>query len=174
MGYGKPFLGAFCMVMLYQFAPVLAHAYLLQGIPASGSTVYETPKKITLIMSEPIEIRFSTFKVYPLEVKAEMSQRDIALAAKSLMEEVLLLRNDDEMRLDTGSINKARRHNKITIGLKEDLMPGTYVIMWRTLSIDTHSSEDFTFFTYQSSTEILEDSNDKTNVVKPELQEETP
>ena len=173
MAYCKSFLGVFCIAILCQTAPVLAHAYLLQGIPAGGSTVHEQPQKVTLIMNEPIEIRFSTFKVYPLEVKTDMSQRDIALAAKSLMEEVLSLRNDGEVRLDTGLTNKARQNKKITIGLKADLMPGTYVVMWKTLSIDTHSSEDFTFFTYRPLAEASENLNDKTNIDKPELQEET-
>ncbi len=136
--------------------PVLAHAYLQDSVPASGSTVYEQPKELTLVMSEPIEITFSTFKVYPLETTPEMSQRDIVLAAKALMKEVLMLRGDEEIRLDTGILNEEKQSATITLDLKEDLVPSTYVVMWRLLSIDTHTTGDFTFFTYANPAEAPE------------------
>ena len=156
----RSFLVSILGLIFYQVTPVLAHAYLQESVPASGSTVYEQPEELLLVMGEPVEIRFSTFKVYPLETTPEMSQRDIVLAAKALMKEVLTLRDDEEMRLDTGILNEEKQSSTITLGLKEELAPSTYVVMWRLLSIDTHTTGDFTFFTYTSPvepSEVVED-----------------
>ncbi len=173
------FLSSFVSILgllLYQAMPVLAHAYLQESVPAGGSTIYEQPKELLLIMSEPVEISFSTFKVYPLETTPEMNQRDIVLAAKTLMEEVLMLRGDEEVRLDTGIQNAEKQSTTITLGLKEGLMPGTYVVMWKLLSIDTHATEDFTFFTYKAAEtpETFENDVIELKPVESEVQEETP
>ncbi len=164
--FGVSILG----LVIFQAIPVLAHAYLQESIPASGSTVYEQPQEIILLMSEPVEINFSTFKVYSLKTTSEMSQRDLVLAAKALMGEVLMLRDDKEMRLDTGILNEEKQSTTITLGLKEELLPGTYVVMWRLLSVDTHTTGDFTFFTYEDLVEESEVIVDDVNELEPELQ----
>ena len=157
-------------LVLYPVMPVLAHAYLQESTPASGSTVYEQPQEIILLMSEPVEINFSTFKVYSLKTTSDMSQSDLVLAAKALMGEVLMLRDDKEMRLDTGILNEEKQSTTITLGLKEELLPGTYVVMWRLLSVDTHTTGDFTFFTYEDLVEESEVIVDDVNELEPELQ----
>lgn len=130
------------------FTLVFAHAYLSESTPASSSIIKKLPSEVVLVMSEPIELLFSTFKIYPLEIMPEMNKRDIILAAKTLTKEVILLQNDEEQRLDTGILNEKMQNDTVRLGLKESIAAGTYVIMWRLLSIDSHTSADFTFFTY--------------------------
>ncbi len=60
-----------------------------------------------------------------------------------------MLRDDDEARADVGLITEERTTETITLRLKEDLPAGTYVVMWRLLSIDTHTTEDFMIFTLE-------------------------
>ena len=46
----------------------LAHSTLETSSIADGSTVTEAPGEITLVFTEELEVRFSTFKIYPLDV----------------------------------------------------------------------------------------------------------
>ena len=126
-------------------SPGLAHAYLEISVPEGGTTVDAMPAEIVLTLSEPVELRFSTFKVVRLE-DAPTDRRALLEAAGALLEEVLPLRDDEELRADTGVLNQESTSAVIRIGMKEDLLPGTYVVMWRVLSVDTHTSEDLTLF----------------------------
>lgn len=99
-------------------------------------------------MKEAVEVRFSIFKVYPLETSPELSRRELTAAAEALIEEVLELRDDDEARMDTGVVTEERTTPTITLSLREDLEPGSYLVMWRALSIDGHTTEGFIIFTF--------------------------
>lgn len=135
------------LLLAFALSSSSAHAYLNSAEPASGSTVSQLPAEITLMLSEPVEMRFSTFKVYHLPYPPE-DRRELVMAIRDLMEAKLLLRNDEAERADTGVLTDARTSDTITLGLKDGLEPGTYVIMWRVLSIDTHTSEDFSLFIF--------------------------
>lgn len=126
---------------------VLGHPYLETSNPEGGSTVAEMPAEIALTLSEPVELKFSIFKVWRLE-DAPADRRALLEAAGALLEEVLPLRDDAERRADIGVLNEESSSAVIRIGMKEDLEPGTYVVMWRVLSVDTHTSGDFTLFHY--------------------------
>ena len=123
----------------------LAHAYLETSVPEGGTTIDTMPTEIVLTLSEAVELRFSTFKVVRLE-DAPADRRALLEAAGALLEEVLPLRDDEELRADTGVLHEDSTSAVIRIGMKEDLPPGTYVVMWRVLSVDTHTSEDLTVF----------------------------
>lgn len=45
---------------------ISAHAFLNSSVPSADSTVSTPPKEVKLSYSEPVEIRFSIFKVYKL------------------------------------------------------------------------------------------------------------
>ena len=51
------------------------------GTPRSstkdGATLTDAPAALTLTFSEPVELRFSTFKVYPLPVEAALSEDQV-------------------------------------------------------------------------------------------------
>ncbi|GAA4004129.1 copper resistance protein CopC [Deinococcus rubellus] len=104
-----------------------AHTQITHFTPAAGSSV-AAPKLITLVFSEPINLRFSTFKVYALP--AGMDAATFAATKVSL-------KNDADARADayTGSSSMAARLN---LPMKPNLKPGVYVVMWHILSDDGH------------------------------------
>lgn len=124
----------------------LSHSYLRESTPAAGEVV-TTLETITLEMTEAVELNFSTFKVYHLPDAPEAPHARLD-AAQALMREVLLLRNDDDARADLGVISQGRTSDVIEIALRDGLEPGIYVVMWRALSIDTHTTEDLLIFEY--------------------------
>ena len=125
------------------FGVASAHAYLETSNPATGATLQTAPEQITLNFSEPLELRFSTFKVAPLETDAT-DPREIKLAAMDLVEEVV--ERESEVQLEVEVLTAERTAKEVVLGLS-DLSPGTYVVMWRLLSTDTHTSDDFVTFT---------------------------
>lgn len=124
-----------------------AHAYLVTSTPENGSVLEVAPDAIALSMSEAVEVRFSVFKVVPLATNPDMTLRELVAAAEARVAEVLPLRNDADLRVDTDLIAEASTTTEITLTLREDLAPGTYLVMWKVLSIDTHTSEDYMVFT---------------------------
>ena len=130
------------LLLLVVFGLASAHAYLETSSPASGSTLEAAPEQVALTFSEPLEVRFSTFKLTPLKTDAT-EPREVALAAKDLMEASLGMEN--EAQLTVNVLTPERESQTATLGLPK-LTPGTYVLMWRALSTDTHISEDFMTF----------------------------
>jgi len=97
---------------------VFAHARLERASPSVGSTVKGSPPEIRLTLSEELEIAFSTIRV----IDSSDQQVD----------------NGDKM-LDPAN------HKILKITLRA-LPPGTYRVIWRVLSVDTHVTEgDYKF-----------------------------
>jgi len=95
-----------------------AHSGLARAKPAAGSIVSPAPKEVVLSFTETIEPRFSSIEV-----------RDAKGAA---------------MQAGPASVDHARR-TELRVPLKA-LAPGTYKVIWRVLSVDTHRSQGtFTF-----------------------------
>jgi|SRR6185312_8552229 len=95
-----------------------AHAHLDHAIPAVGSTVAQSPKEVSLWFTEALEAKFSTIVVRDAQ-GAAVQAGPAALA----------------------SGNAAQ----LSVPLKS-LKPGTYKVIWRVLSVDTHRTQgDFTF-----------------------------
>lgn len=124
-----------------------AHAYLQSSLPQPDSNVEDSPEEIVITFSEPVEIVFSTFKVYEVPKRENLLQTKAA--ASQLMAEVLGKRNDqnDQARADAGVSPSRGISDTITFQLKDELQAGAYVVMWRVLSIDTHQTEGFLVFT---------------------------
>jgi methionine-rich copper-binding protein CopC len=99
-------------------AKSFAHAFLDHALPAVGSTVREAPAEIKLWFSEKLEPAFSTAEV------EDAARRKIAAATAKV----------DETDPTVIRISLPR------------LAPGTYRVVWRVLSVDTHVTKgDFTF-----------------------------
>lgn len=97
---------------------VSAHAGLDHASPAVGSTVAQSPKEVVLWFTDKLEPAFSNIVVQ--DEKGEPVQ-----AGKA-------------------EVDRATR-TQIRVPLKA-LLPGTYKVMWRVLSVDTHRVEgNFTF-----------------------------
>ena len=124
-----------------------AHAFLNASDPGAGATVSTPPKVVRLTFSEPVEIRFSIFKVYRLNVSSVTDARALNAAADALVSEDLLKRGDEASRSDDGVANTTRTSTDIVLRLK-DLDPGAYVLMWRVLSVDTHTTQGSFVFIY--------------------------
>ena len=95
-----------------------AHAFLERADPRVGSTVKTPPAQVRLWFTQPLEPAFSTVRVLD-GAGNQVDRQDAAL--------------------DPGNSALLR----VTV---PPLGPGTYKVIWRVLSVDTHVTEgDFTF-----------------------------
>jgi copper resistance protein C len=126
---------------------VLAHSNLNTASIKDGETVRVMPKTITLEFSEAVEVGFSRFKLIALEPKI-INLKMASAAADAMLESALEKRNDEATRSDDGLLNAPAVAAKLEVKLKAKLSAGWYVMMWKVLSVDTHSSSDFFVFQY--------------------------
>lgn len=95
-----------------------AHAHLTSAVPPVGGSVASAPAEVILTFSEAVEPAFST-----IEVRDAAGNRVDAADRRASP--------DDPKRL--------------VVGLKP-VSPGTYKVIWRVTSTDTHKTEGgFTF-----------------------------
>lgn len=95
----------------------LAHAHLDHAAPRVGSTVSQPPKEVVLWFTEKLEPAFSSIEV-----------RDAKGAVVS-----------------AGKATVIGDRTQLRVPLKS-LSQGSYKVIWRVLSVDTHRTEgDFTF-----------------------------
>ncbi len=140
-----------CGVVLASLALVgvaLAHSNLTRSVPADAQTIAVLPRTLVLEFSEPLEVKFSSFKIYKLETNAA----DIKAArqdADALVEKVLEKKGDEAARADAGLLTNVPTAARLEIKLKPNLTPGWYVVMWKVLSVDTHTSDDALIFRYK-------------------------
>lgn len=98
--------------------PALAHAHLDHATPAPGSVQATPPTEVSIWFTEALEAKFSAIEV-----------RDAKGAAVQAGKASLAPDNTAQLR----------------VPLKA-LTPGTYKVIWRVLSVDTHRSKgEFTF-----------------------------
>ena len=95
-----------------------AHAFLKRAEPAVGSTVQISPGEVRIWFSEKIEPAFSTMQIFDLSGK-EVDKRDV----------------------------HSDRSNQALLRVSvPPLSPGTYKVVWRVVSVDTHGTKgSFTF-----------------------------
>ena len=99
-------------------APAEAHAFLDHALPAVGSTVHESPRAVRLWFTEPLEPAFSSVRVLDKSGK----------------------------EVDAGDSHVDSAEPMVLAASVPALAPGTYRVVWRVVSIDTHVTEgDFTF-----------------------------
>jgi methionine-rich copper-binding protein CopC len=98
--------------------PLQAHAFLDHASPAVGSSVSTAPTVVTLWFTEDLEPAFSNVTVM----------------------------NEAGQRVDLGNARiPPDSPAELQIGLKP-LLPGTYLVNWHVVSVDTHPTEGtFTF-----------------------------
>jgi methionine-rich copper-binding protein CopC len=99
-------------------APAAAHAFLDHALPAVGSTVHEAPRAIRLWFTEQLEPAFSSVRVLDKSGK----------------------------EVDAGDSHVDSADSMVLAASVPALAPGTYRVVWRVVSVDTHVTEgDFTF-----------------------------
>ena len=101
------------------WAPLAAaHALLVRAIPEAGSAVHQSPAKLKLWFSGPLEPAFSTVEVL----------------------------DSTEKRVDKGDPHVDGADRKLLQVSVPRLQAGTYRVRWRVLSVDRHVSKgDFIF-----------------------------
>ena len=102
-------------------------------------------------MVEPVEMRVSTFKVYPLNVPTDKlgNFKYLNAQARPLFNRALKLKGDEAQRSDSGILTKTRTARRVVLGLKPALKPGAYCVMWQVLSVDGHRTAGWIVFVYQ-------------------------
>jgi copper resistance protein C len=126
----------------------LAHSNLTRSAPADAQTVAVLPKTVVLEFSEPLEVKFSSFKIYKLGTNAtdaKAARED----ADALVEKALEKKGDEAARADDGLATSVPTAARLEVKLKPNLTPGWYVVMWKVLSVDTHTSDDSIVFRYK-------------------------
>jgi methionine-rich copper-binding protein CopC len=126
------------------------HAYLKTATPAEDSTVRGSPKEVRLVFTESVETRFSIFKVYPLPAAATSDLRRLNASGGALVSRVLQKKDDGDDRVDDGLATTARTTREVVLRLKEGLKAGAYVVMYRVLSVDAHTTQGFYVFVLAS------------------------
>jgi methionine-rich copper-binding protein CopC len=96
-----------------------AHAFVVRAEPRVGSKVKKAPTGVRIWFSESVQSGLSSIKVFDATGK-EVDKKD------------------------THSDRRSRA--LLEISLPPDLAPGTYKVVWRVTSVDTHAtSGDFRF-----------------------------
>ena len=115
----RPLAAAGLMAMaLLSPLPAMAHAHLDHAMPAPNSVQGQPPKEVVIWFTEALEPKFSTIEVH-----------DGKGAAVHAGPATLVPGNTAQLRVPLN-----------------DLGPGTYKVIWRVLSVDTHRSNgDFSF-----------------------------
>jgi methionine-rich copper-binding protein CopC len=103
-------LGLSAVWLLLSSVPALAHARLLQEEPADGAALANSPDRVELRFSEPVDAEFS-----PLEV-----------------------RNSEGERVDKDTARVHPQDARVLIADLEELPEGSYTVEWRVTSIDGH------------------------------------
>jgi methionine-rich copper-binding protein CopC len=99
--------------LLLSCVPALAHARLLKEEPADGAALTESPDRVALRFSEPVDAEFS-----PLEV-----------------------RDSDGNRVDKDNARVDPDDARVLVVDLEELTEGSYTVEWRVTSIDGHVVE---------------------------------
>ena len=106
------------LILVAASARLEAHAFLKDANPGVGSTIQTSPSEVRIRFTENIEPAFSSIQVFDASGK-EVDKRDLHLD-----------RSD---------------HALLHISLPQ-LRTGTYKVVWRVVSVDTHvTNGNFTF-----------------------------
>ncbi len=99
--------------LLLSCVPALAHARLVQEEPADGAALAESPDRVELRFSEPVDAEFSPLEVY----------------------------NSEGERVDEDNARINPADARVLIVDLEELSEGSYTVEWRVTSIDGHVVE---------------------------------
>ncbi len=100
-------------LLIFTAANAYAHAALDRASPAVGSTVASAPRQVLLSFTEKLEPAFSTIEVRNAQGVA--------------------------VHIGKAQVNPGNR-TELRVSLKS-LPPGTYKVIWRVLSTDTHRTQ---------------------------------
>ena len=109
---------SFCLLVILPAARVSAHAFLERSDPPVGGKVHSAPAAVRIWFTEAIEPRFSSIQVFDATGK----------------------------QVDKKDTHSDRSNRSVLAVSLPRLGPGTYKVVWRVVSVDTHRTNgDFTF-----------------------------
>jgi copper resistance protein C len=106
----KRVIAGLLLIMLAHSVRLEAHAFLERAKPAVGSTVQKSPREVQVLFTEKIEPALSSLHVFDASGK-EVDKRDVHLDRSN--------------------------HALLHVSLPP-LEAGTYKVVWRVVSVDTH------------------------------------
>ena len=108
----------FCLLLVLPSARLSAHAFLEHSDPPVGGKVHSAPAAVRIWFTEAIEPRFSSIQVFGATGK-QIDKKDTHLDPSN--------------------------RSLLQVSLPR-LGPGSYKVVWRVVSVDTHRTNgDFTF-----------------------------
>lgn len=127
------------VVLLNSIQVAFSHALLVDSVPAAGQAISGDTLQLELVFTEPMEIDFSVFELYPLQ------DGDTELSLDNESHWMGYLQNSDlsDTLLEIDATSDAQN---VQISWPNSLDPGEYVLVWRVLSIDTHVSNGWLRF----------------------------
>src|SRR5947209_7183836 len=90
-------------------SPASAHALLLRTEPAPQTTVAQSPRVLSLFFSESVEVSAGDVRLYDVDGKS----------------------------LEVGAPHRTNGNSEVTVSLPH-LDDGTYTVVWRAVSADSH------------------------------------
>lgn len=112
------FLIAFCACL--SATPAFAHAFLERAVPGVGLTVAASPRELTLIFTQNVVLAFSGVHVTTTKGRSVSSDKPTRDRTKP---------------------------NVLHVRLRQRLRPGTYIVHWHVVSVDTHRTSGTYQFT---------------------------
>jgi len=107
------------LVSLAAVTHARAHAFIDHAEPAVGGTVRQPPAEVDVSFTEGLEAKYSRLQVFDASGK-EVDRKDVHLDPKN--------------------------PKRLVVSLPVALGAGTYKVVWRAVSVDTHvTNGDFTF-----------------------------
>ena len=107
-------LGLATLASLATVSPARAHAFIDHTEPLVGGTVKQAPTEVRLWYTQGLEPAFSRVQVFDAAGK-EVDKKDIHLDPKN--------------------------NHLMIVSLPAGLGAGTYKVVWRVVSVDTHTTE---------------------------------
>ena len=109
---------SFCLLVLLPAVRVSAHAFLEHSDPPVGGKVHSAPAAVRIWFTEAIEPAFSSIEVFDATGK----------------------------QVDKKDTHSDRSNRSVLQVSLRRLGPGTYKVVWRVVSVDTHRTNgNFTF-----------------------------
>jgi copper transport protein len=108
------------VAVLLPAQPALAHAALLESTPPDGVLLQTAPAEVVLRFSERVGTSLGAVRVVA----------------------------PDGNRADTGRVSTRASGKQVVAPLREDLPPGTYLLLWRVVSEDSHPVSGVSTFSF--------------------------
>jgi copper resistance protein C len=111
-------IAGLCAAALLSPVSASAHAHLDHSNPAAGSVLSQAPKEVTIWFTEALEPKFSS----------------------------IVVQNAKGVAMQSGAAHLAAGNTAQFVVPLKPLTPGTYKVIWKALSVDTHRTKgDFSF-----------------------------